>query len=79
MHEVAAAMAAKVAAVREALSDPAVAEEAGRIPAAAFNAAHERWSQTRIDGHCSLEEDIQIVDQMLSVKAPPGAGSPAPP
>jgi len=70
VHAVALATADKVAAVRAALSDPAVAAEAGKMSGDAFAAAFERWSKTRIDGTCRVEEDIQIIQGMLSPRGP---------
>ncbi len=69
VHAVAVAMAEKVAAVRAALSNPAVAAEAGKLSGDAFAAAFERWSKTRIDGTCRVEEDIEIIQGMLSPRA----------
>lgn len=66
VHAVAVANAEKIAAVRAALSDPAVAAEAGKLAGDAFAAAFQRWTQTRIDGTCRVEEDIEIIQGMLS-------------
>ena len=71
VHAVAVAMAEKVALVRAALSDPAVAAEAGKLSGDAFSTAFERWSRTRIEGTCRVEEDIEIIQGMLSPRAAP--------
>jgi hypothetical protein len=71
VHAVALAMAEKVALVRAALSDPAVAAEAGKLSGDAFSTAFERWSRTRIEGTCRVEEDIEIIQGMLSPRAAP--------
>jgi hypothetical protein len=71
VHAAAVATAEKVAMVRAALSDPAVAAEAGKLSGDAFSTAFERWSRTRIDGTCRVEEDIEIIQGMLSPRAAP--------
>ncbi len=71
VHAVALATAEKVALVRAALSDPAVAAEAGKLSGDAFSTAFERWSRTRIEGTCRVEEDIEIIQGMLSPRGAP--------